>query len=489
MKEKKKILMVNFFLICLVLVYPINATVLSDALLSFEKGDVEKSQNLFIKYEQMAKEIKDPYAKFDAHIVLSWFNRQIANMNMAISHAFKAQYYSEQTKSLRMKARANSYLGWNFLSVGAYEASEKLLIKAIEQSAPGFLKLEKETVQGIRQESQIQYPMIWGLSTQELGNLYYKTGKVDLGLSLLNTTFSYAMRNRIDVGISESAAHIVFIEVEKDNLGRAAKLASRSYQAAKKCDCSKLNIARALYAIALVKVKDYERNKAGKGIQEAIERSQEYSKENGIDFYYAKSLLLASSYDKDSTPFEREERIDMALGILEMMSSPELSVAYLEKSKIRVEDRDLQFAHILLKKGINLAKKKGNIFHQSHLSYQMVEFLDQFKKGYKLKIKNLLKQQAFNWKKKLYQQHLKVSLELAKDFKEKNLFKMQINCYKEAIKSASIIYQRERNEQLKKTKHQELTMIKSSLASLLGSFYRDDSRQLGPNNVFLRQNL
>jgi tetratricopeptide (TPR) repeat protein len=173
--------------------------------------------------------------------------------------------------------------------MGKYEAAVTFYREAIDLST--------------NDKGEPTIPMVWGLSTQELGTVYVKMGKAQEGKELVKRTTDFARQHNILTGIAEGASRLAEFALLEGGISEALALGEEAVIAAKKCDCSPFNTAQALLVRAKAKwfnVKDVPSEK-WIAVRKEFEEVLSIAKISRTKPIEAETLLLLSStHPKDT---------------------------------------------------------------------------------------------------------------------------------------------------------------------------------------------
>ena len=258
-----------------------------------------------------------------------------------------------------MKGRTLSWLAWAYADLGLYDLSESLYKEAIAIGAPG---------------GKILYPQVWGLSTQELGYLNIRRGKLVVARDLLTKTTTFARENRIDVGISEGGAHLAEISFIEGKYREAESFAVEAEAASVRCNCSPLNTARALMIKARV-LREREKSdpSLSSQVSSAINDVLAFSKKTGIRRVMAEALLLQSSLFPPDDFERRYAFVASALDILSGIQNEQRGIATAELGRVFLENNRKELAAEYLKRGIAIQESLFRILDESAVRADLSE--------------------------------------------------------------------------------------------------------------------
>lgn len=222
---------------------------IAEARASFE-ADIHSAETSLVHYVTSTP-------LWNALISAAWFEDETGHHDKAIEYSNRALQIASDANDPFLMGRSLSWLGWSYSSMGMYHAAIDMYKNALEYGAPGGVP---------------KLIPIWGLSTQELGALYVRMGRVAEGQKLIEQTYSYAKQNGVDIGVAEGGVHLVDLALKAGDLGRADTIANETLTAAKNCDCGPQKISRAMLALARVAV---ERAKASSPLIEPTKKQLE----------------------------------------------------------------------------------------------------------------------------------------------------------------------------------------------------------------------
>lgn len=294
--------------------------------------------------------------EWQALINLAWFEDEVGEHGRAVDYSNQALEIATDLRSDSMIGRSLSWLGWGYSHQGLYEMAEQFYINAVDLGAPG---------------GKIRHPMIWGMSTQELGALKFKMGDVDAGIKMVEETFGFAKKHGVDIGVAEGGAHLAEMYLQKGNLGKAKEYADETAAAAERCSCGPLKISRA--KLVLAKIAAERARTDARGISDAkglAEQARTYAVKISDPHSEAEAMLLLARLEPAHNFSFRYDLVTKALELLTNKNSELRGLAELEVGHTLVDEGKPDLAKFYLKNGIRINKE---MLRQVDKSFALVE--------------------------------------------------------------------------------------------------------------------
>lgn len=190
--------------------------------------------------------------------------------------------------------------------LGFYDLAMEFLKQAIAIGAPG---------------GKVKIVPVWGYAAQELGAVHLQKGELDQAAKLIRETYAFAEEHQVTVGIAEGGAHLAEIALRRGDLEEAKKYAETALEAARECNCSVFNTARAMVVAARVRLVESKTNPALRATARSdIENGIRYSTQNGVKRFLAEGKILLS----EALPAQEIDRkIELASSAFELLDTQE----------------------------------------------------------------------------------------------------------------------------------------------------------------------
>lgn len=267
----------------------------------YKSGEIQKAREAFAEAVQAIHHRNDRVV-WKLCMEAAWFEQQVGNHKAALDYSNRALEIAEGLGDGFMRGRSLAWLGWAFSDMGLYQPAVETYRQAIEIGAP---------------KGKIRFVAVWGLATQELGSVFFKMGDINSARILLNQTLDYARKYKIDVGIAEGGTHLAEFELKQENYQKAFSLAHEALEASKRCGCSPLNTARALFVKAKVA---HQFSVLGNGSKDQawadLRAAQKYAEAERANRIIAECKILESQLLDDEEYQKRFELLEEAYKIL-----------------------------------------------------------------------------------------------------------------------------------------------------------------------------
>lgn len=322
----------------------------------YKKGQVTEAITALKDDLEDAVTLKDKNREWDGYMALGWMHDELGNHRKSIEFSNKALEVANGNKNPFQVGRSLAWLGTTYSSMGLYDLAIQFFQEAIEIGAP---------------DGEIKLPHVWGLSSQELGYVYFKMGDVSEAKRLLEKTTNYARKNRIDIGVAEGGAHLAEIALHEGRYVDAKKLAEEAVEASERCQCSPDNTGRARYVLASV---EYQllKGKGEKGLQtirkNAEDTLQFAEKTENKRVIAMTKLLLSRTYQKRSQVEKRRKLIEEALEIVEQGENELKGVATAELGRAYLKENEASLAEFYLENGLQINEKMFRAIDNAYIT-------------------------------------------------------------------------------------------------------------------------
>ena len=303
----------------------------------YHDGNIEKAR---VGYERIIAERKDSkrlIPKWHAFMEAAWFYHQIGESQRSIDYSNRALELGKEIGRPFYIGRSLSWLAWGYADLGLYDLAVQFYTQSIELGAP---------------EGKIEIISLWGMSTQELGYIYFRKGELEEAKEKITETTDFARRRKIWVGVGEGGAHLAEIALLEGRVREARTLANEAVEASIRCGCSPLNIARAKVVLAKAAVEEARVDQAlDKEAQEAVQDVLAYAEKHAVGRFLAEAMILKSRL-LPADDFEgRYQLLSHAYESLENLGNEHRGVAGAELGRLFLENSRMELAEFYLKQG------------------------------------------------------------------------------------------------------------------------------------------
>jgi tetratricopeptide (TPR) repeat protein len=422
-----------------------------EGLALYQQGKIKEARVKLHQYLEDTLRMKTPSYTWWGYYTLAWFEHEVSEHENALKHSLLAWMAAKKANNPWMLGRILSWIGWSYASMGHYPLAIEFFKKAIEVGAPN---------------GKIKLVGVWGLSTQELGRIYMKQGKLKKARKILTAVYDYAFKRNVGPGISEGGAHLANLNLLEGNLGEAEKYAKASLRAAHFGNRAKRgspnNLARSLVTYARVLYQKSLVLPSVSGLaEEEILKALEHCKKMHNKRYLAEAKILYSKVLVNSNPAVRMQLVEEALEILKGIKSEVLPMGNLELGKIYLEEKEVDLAKLYLKEGLKISVKQMQVVAQAYIIDEVAVLHginDNMKAQVRELKKNIIRAKKSRLIPLLYQSYFK----LMKLFESDGYSSLALNWNLKAQTALGTMIKNEKNDELKislKNKLFELKML------------------------------
>ena len=334
----------------------------------FREGKPEQAKAAFLasveKAAAAARENKTPAdktAQWQALMALAWFLDETGEHREAIRYSNQALDIAGGLNDAFLIGRSLAWLGWAYSSLGLYDTAVQFYTDALRYGSPNGTPL---------------IPLVWGISKQELGYLYFKMGDLKTAKTFLQETTDFARQNGILIGVAEGGVRLAEIAIQEGNLGLATTFATEALQAAEKCNCTPFTLVHAKITLANIAL---EKSKLDSSVlpnaRQTIDDAYQSAKKLGIRRFIAEGQLLQAKLIPAQEFEKRYNLTREGFEQLETMESERRGDAELAVGKVFLEDANTSLAKFYLEHGVKVNETMLRSVHKSR-STQDLAHLD-----------------------------------------------------------------------------------------------------------------
>lgn len=294
-------------------------------------------------------------------MALAWFLDETGDHREAIRYSNQALDLGYSLKQPFLIGRSLAWLGWAYTSLGLYEMASEFYTEALRYGAP----------KGVP-----EIPLVWGISKQEMGYLFFKMGDVKNAKLFLEETTTFARDNGILIGVAEGGVRLAEIWLEEGNLGQATTAATEAKEAAVRCNCTPFTLLHAKTTLATIAVEKAKRDAAMIPQARALaEEVTEEAKSLGVKRFIAEGQLLQAKLIPAQEFEKRYELIRESYESLETMESERRGDAEQAVGNLFLDQANTDLAKFYLDHGVKTNEAMLRNIHKS-LSTQDLAHLD-----------------------------------------------------------------------------------------------------------------
>ena len=397
----------------------------------YQKGDTKAARKQYKKELNTFKNSSNLRVKWNVLMRMAWFEHEISEHKKALEHSEQALEVAKKINDPFMIGRSLTWIAWSYSSLGNYVLASFFYEEALAIGAPG---------------GKIKIVPVWGLAKQELGNLFFKQGKLDKALKHLLITYEFAKKKNVLVGVSEGGAHLALVYLEKGDVSLAERHAREAVKASLRCNCSANNLSRARVALAKVLWKKYGNGTRKFFTQKSIESALKTARKTKNMRYVAEALMLKSKFLDKSDAKEKRKIAKEAYEIL--IGSDLRGAAAANVGRMFLEDELTKKAKKYLELGLKVNKEMFRSIDNAYIESEIAEVhgLDKKQKKYFITL-----EKATADAKKIGQSLLvlKNSELLANDYSDAGFTKKALKWAKSGIQTLTPLIEKEKDEQLR----------------------------------------
>ena len=325
----------------------------------YKDGEIAKARAEFKAQLRTAEQQNVPANLWRVLMNFAWFENEVSEYEQAIEYSNRALKVATSLNKDLMIGRSLCWLGWSYASLGLYDLALSFYENAVEIGAP---------------DGEIQIVPVWGLATQEIGAIYFKTGDSVGARKKLKETFGFAKRLGIFPGIAEGGAHLAELALVEGSFAEAEDYAIQALEAAKKCGCSPYNISRAKLVQAKVSL---ERAKHSSELfpaaKQMIEDTIDHCDKSGHLRCRAEAkILLAKCLPNDKIK-KRLELLKSAFESLANAKSELRGLAEASLGRMYMENQQLKLAEFYLTNGYRVNKELFRRIDNAYISVDLAK--------------------------------------------------------------------------------------------------------------------